>query len=652
MDHDASNDGNNNRPQSIMTSACATLMATARRASTDVTNFVRRCHSARTDLAPVTRELSELLMVLQILHDYDEQQGREGGTAVPRELLAHLRPILANCDAVVRRVDGVLGRHCDGGGGRRVDGVTAPQWTMEGKAEVSELAKSLGVHRGVMGLVSDLVAVLVERGGAGDSDDADDDEGQARISGVLGELRALGSSILISYSNATLAREHFALQVHLGQIVTYAETLIRTESWEDAVRTMDRAQLAAAPGVAEATRSSVPVPAPLRRIGSSAAATADDRDDRPTPAYRNSGLENLLPMGPPENYDSNRPPSMFFTPNKSPEPGVGGSATGFIVMDGFINSDPNKAMGTSKLGTIDQGGRSLHATEARSRPIPRINLTRERSPDRPLTTIDVPPKNADGSRSQAERQPQPFAPGLEVATSPEKEVAIRGRNPEEVTEEALAFAQVPVHILGRLSVNLVGQLYPNNNGSRRPDQATPNHSLPSVKIDECDGDRGFDDAASDGTSDTGSLHDDNLQFSQIDLSKLPPASNSEPTPSSQTAPLAQPPPPNVDTLYRSHSHPASQLTDDSTLPNSSPPDTRSLSSARLKPDSGARNLRQKQSISTMNTETFRMQAETLKLQKPLPKAPIVYIPGYPGPFIKKKAVVVGNFSCGKTCLIT
>lgn len=31
---------------------------------------------------------------------------------------------------------------------------------------------------------------------------------------------------------------------------------------------------------------------------------------------------------------------------------------------------------------------------------------------------------------------------------------------------------------------------------------------------------------------------------------------------------------------------------------------------------------------------------------------MVYIPDYPGPFIKKKVVVVGNFSCGKTCLIT
>ncbi|KAH8766643.1 protein rho5 [Diaporthe sp. PMI_573] len=47
----------------------------------------------------------------------------------------------------------------------------------------------------------------------------------------------------------------------------------------------------------------------------------------------------------------------------------------------------------------------------------------------------------------------------------------------------------------------------------------------------------------------------------------------------------------------------------------------------------------------MNTQTF-LQG------KPLPRTPLVYVPQYPGPFIRKKVVVVGTFSCGKTCLIT
>lgn len=56
-------------------------------------------------------------------------------------------------------------------------------------------------------------------------------------------------------------------------------------------------------------------------------------------------------------------------------------------------------------------------------------------------------------------------------------------------------------------------------------------------------------------------------------------------------------------------------------------------------------IHEQPSISTMDTQVF-LQG------KPLPRPPIVYIPGYPGPFVRKKVVVVGNFSCGKTSLIT
>jgi hypothetical protein len=56
-------------------------------------------------------------------------------------------------------------------------------------------------------------------------------------------------------------------------------------------------------------------------------------------------------------------------------------------------------------------------------------------------------------------------------------------------------------------------------------------------------------------------------------------------------------------------------------------------------------IHKQQSTSTMDTQIF-LQG------KPLPRPPLVYIPGYEGPFVRKKVVVVGNFSCGKTSLIT
>lgn len=264
--------------------------------------------------------------------------------------------------------------------------------------------------------------------------------------------------------------------------------------------------------------------------------------------------------------------------------------------------------------------------------------------------------------------------GLEVVIPPEKEVATsEGRKVGEVTEEALAFAQVPVHVLGRLSVNLVDQLYSNNHSLSVPgsDKTSFNQSLSTIKTEEEEGEG--DDVTSTGTSDTGSFRDGNLNFSQLDTSKLPPprpppaaaasiSQNSRFWSTTQTHhPVPHPPPSTESLALTTSSYPASQRTEDSlTQLNNTygppPDDAQSLASSHLKPESrstttttttyGHRGgVRQMQSVSTMNTETFRMQ-------KPLPKAPIVYIPGYPGPFIKKKAVVVGNFSCGKTCLIT
>lgn len=624
------------RPQSVIGSACSALIATAHQVSTDVTNFVRGCRSARVDLAPVMRELSELQMVLQLLDDYDAQDG-----AVPDELQSHLVPIITNCATVVKRVDEVLERHGGGQGAHR--------WPLEGKSDMADLSKSMGVHRAVLGLVSDLVAILVSRHSRGYDESADGraDE-QLQISEVLEEFRALGSSIIMSYSNATLAREQFALQIHLGQIVTYTETLVSAEIWDDAVKTLDAAQRSSSPNRSQKIRGSIPVPAPLRSRSFA---------DKDTGSFciPNKGLENLLPMGPPENYDVNRPGSKLFTPNRAPEPdsfpaGGDAPATGFIVMDGFINSDQDNALSSPTCLSQIRDGNYLGIPGTESRPVSRTTFGHRHSGgEQPVTTAGVPPRNSTSKGSRVTRPARPLTAGLEVVISHEKEVAPSGSKEEEITEEALAFAQVPVHILGRLSVNLVGQLYPNSR-SGGSDRTSFNQSLSTVKTDGEEQEAECDDAASASTSNTGSLRDGNLQFSQIDISKVPSHSIPYQTLESQT-PSGSQPVPSADSLFRSSSYAASQRTDDSTLPISSRPsqDTTSLPNSHLKPNcqltGGPHGLSQMQSMSTMNTETFRMQ-------KPLPRAPIVYIPGYPGPFIKKKVVVVGNFSCGKTCLIT
>lgn len=663
MDHATAAPGPiSTRPDSLIGSACTALLTTVRHGAANVTSFVRRCRQARADLAPVTRELSELLLVLQLLEDYDGAAG-----AIPEGLQTHLRPLMNNCVVVVSRIEEVLRRASEGGETR---------WTTEAREEVGELSKSLSVHRGVMGLVSDVVAILAQPNGHGQ-------EEQMQISEVLEQLRALGSSIVISYSNATLARESFALQVHLGQIVNYTTSLAQTEVWEDVVRTMDEAQKISGTqfdATGEQVRTSR-VPAPLRsRSGREPNNSNSDGNGEGGEGFLK--LEKFSPLGLTEHNESERPASMVFKPDPSPDlnltvsspepPPSAAPATGFIVMDGFINSDSGHDMAPSSslFGNFQRSATSLGIPEAEtSRPVSHRTFGHRSigNMNRTLTSPEIPPASPGFSSTQ------PGTPGLEMAIPMEKEVAPE----EEITEEALAFAQVPVHILGRLSVNLVDQVYPNSSphsGGSDPwgyfkDQPTPRIA---------DGKAGdVDDGASARSGDTGSLHDGNLHFSQVDLSKTTttgsqinlskvptPASQaptqqssqaSLPTVNSHTPQRPQHVPSNsVASLFRADSIPTSIQTDDSTLPASSraSDDTQaSPNSNRLLQPPGQQNvvgvprgLREMHSKSTMNTHSFMTQ-------KPLPRAPIVYIPGYPGPFIKKKAVVVGNFSAGKTCLI-
>lgn len=612
----------NTRPESTVGSACQTLISTVHQVSTDVTNFVRRCRSARTDLAPATRELSELQMVLQLLNDLEAQRD-----AVPDELQAHLRPIIANCIGVVCKIHDVLRR-------QEVAG-----WTAEARDEVDELTKSLGVHRGVMGVVADLISVLVSKAGAGEKGSSDE---RAQITEMLAELQTLGSSLVISYSNASLAREHFALQVHLGQIANFTETLAQTDLWQDAVRMLDE---------------------------------GEERDGRDQQAsnMRNSGIQKLLPLAPPGMYNGTRPPSVLVTPKRAPDTkspaeieSEGPSGTGFIVMDGFINSAPGSAATSTPVSYYN----GVQQVSAQHLTVPGRDPEPSRRSNELRTSAEL-----SVARLNAQRlQPTPpaireSASGLQVQIPDEKELAVE----EVVSDEALAFAQVPIHVLDRLSVNLVGQVY-GGSQSRAEEKRSgaQSQSTGERSQDQDTLDRG--EAASANISDTGGRRDGHLEDSHFDESKAPTSADS---------PILQPNPnphPTIQSRASSEqhhqqqqllpaSHPLSQIPSnpasraasqatETTIAISSPRRsfTSPLPSPRLRPPSnndsstsatpsGLRLMTSSSTIKTTNTQSYMSQ-------KPLPRAPLVYIPDYPGPFIKKKVVVVGNFSCGKTCLIT
>lgn len=603
------------RPKSIIGSACLALESTVGKTVSDVTNFVRHCRPARADLTPITRELSELQMVLELLNDFG-QYGQYGGNrqqdVIPQELQAHLRPILSNCITVVLRIDGVLRRH----GQSEADG--SAKWTAEGKTEMAELRPSLEVHRGALGHISDLISISISRASK-DGESRKAQEPELQVQDVIEDLQDVRSSILVSDSNATLARQHFALQVHLGQIIAYAETLNKPDAWDEAVRNIDAAEDGQ-------TVPSEPTSEPVSPITSIRESPSRDRVL--------DGIESLRAR--PKSYS----PALSSTT-------IGAART---TNHTTTLSIPNKkAIIVSPLTT---GGLSVNTFGGSNREQGSISPITYRGPANEENTINAPDPAKEesepispmsfGKPASAEEAEEALAPIETPPTDPgvfdtenkaiPSELLVSGTNEqrigiapsrastaassyreEEITEEALAFAQVPVHIMGRLSLNLVGHVYTNNSGRSISDGTSFDRSISTFEtegeVEEAEAE-GY--AASTGTSDTGSLRDGHLQFSQIDVTQVTPPATHEAHPGEHVLP------------QQAAGHQPVQA------PQQPPP---------------SRELREQASMSTMNTQTF-LQG------KPLPRTPLVYVPQYPGPFIRKKVVVVGNFSCGKTCLIT
>ncbi|KUI58362.1 GTP-binding protein rhoA [Cytospora mali] len=610
------------RSSSIIGPACVALMSSVGRTVADVTNFIRRCRSARADLSAITRELSELQMVLELLNDYG--QGDEVGDrrqAVPVELQSHLRPILTNCTTVVLRIDGVLRHHGEGDG--------PPQWTPEGKREINGLQNSLEVHRGALGLISDLISITIARAARNEGRGEPQGE-QLQIHEVVGDLQTVMSSILVSDSNATLARQHFALQVHLGQIIAYAQMLDKTDTdtdaWDEAVRSMDVTE-----GDTDSEYSEM-TPEPVSPIGSLGGRYSHDgEDDRPCIP------QPVSPMECRRNVSSERKTNNHLTTSNKdsgevPHLTVGGSspdAYGFPVIKGPDSVSP---LTYRDLTATKQTANTLGVTGQGSEPISPLSLDKPASveaTEQTSTTIDSHPDVSKSIGSDKEVVPDALlAPAtiMRQTNMAASKASTAGsfHEDEEITEEALAFAQVPVHIMGRLSLNLVGHVYTNksclsagSDGTSFKKSfstiATAEEELGDAETEGCA--EGY--AHSTATSDTGSLRDGDLQFSQMDVTQMP----SHEAPPEEKSPV-QPP-----TEYESPQLPTSH---------------------QMIYQQPSHEIREQQSLSTMNT----MNTQSFLQGKPLPRPPLEYINGYPGPFTRKKVVVVGNFSCGKTCLIT
>ncbi|KAK4141317.1 uncharacterized protein C8A04DRAFT_14166 [Dichotomopilus funicola] len=109
--------------------------------SSIITRFIRTVRVAHADLAAVTRDLSDLRLVLELLKEE---------TGIPPALQGQMLLVLESCGNVLIRVDSVLAQ------------CSRPEaWARVGRGEMEVCREGLGSFREALGLALDVVGVYV-----------------------------------------------------------------------------------------------------------------------------------------------------------------------------------------------------------------------------------------------------------------------------------------------------------------------------------------------------------------------------------------------------------------------------------------------------------------------------------------------------------
>jgi len=131
-----------------VTAGCLSLLGSVASTASAVTSFIRGCREARGDLTAVTRELSEMNIVLELLRDETETKDSR---IIPEKLRIQIVSILGSCEGVLKKINEVLQRHSGQLG--------AVRWVSDGKGEVASLRQSLEAYRGALSVVLETVGL-------------------------------------------------------------------------------------------------------------------------------------------------------------------------------------------------------------------------------------------------------------------------------------------------------------------------------------------------------------------------------------------------------------------------------------------------------------------------------------------------------------
>jgi transcriptional regulator of heat shock response len=136
-------------PLSI-TATCVGLASSITRTSLVVISFVKDVRSARSDLDVISRELSSLKTILELL---TEDVSDSTTQSIPQTLQKQITGIVTNCTEVVVDIEKTLVKH-EGGKMHK-----AAKWVASGKSDVAKLQLSLEAHKSALEIALDMVAL-------------------------------------------------------------------------------------------------------------------------------------------------------------------------------------------------------------------------------------------------------------------------------------------------------------------------------------------------------------------------------------------------------------------------------------------------------------------------------------------------------------
>jgi hypothetical protein len=212
-------------PLSI-TTGCLGLLAAVGKATLAITEFVRGCREARSDLAAITVELSQLNLVLELLKD---DTAVSDDRVLPESLQAQILSIIANCSAVIDKINTALGKH----GGK----AGAAKWVTFGKTEVAGLNMSLEAHRASLNLVLELVSVSLSKAIKEDTSTIRTNvqeikQDTSQIPQIMEELTRLRALVAAGENLPATGGDNYVLQQYLDSLTSYAETVCSDVEWE------------------------------------------------------------------------------------------------------------------------------------------------------------------------------------------------------------------------------------------------------------------------------------------------------------------------------------------------------------------------------------------------------------------------------------